>query len=83
MINIKLRLKNKTTLVALLTALISGTYEVLDILGIVPPIPQEAVASGLSVLVTVLVCLGIVVDPTTHGISDSERAMGYVEPNKE
>ena len=27
-----------------------------------------------------LVILGIVVDPTTAGVSDSRRAMGYEEP---
>ena len=27
-----------------------------------------------------LVILGIVVDPTTAGVGDSKRAMGYVEP---
>ncbi|WP_300630690.1 phage holin [uncultured Thomasclavelia sp.] len=29
----------------------------------------------------VLVILGVVVDPTTSGTSDSERAMQYTEPN--
>ena len=30
-----------------------------------------------------LVILGVVVDPTTDGVGDSERAMGYVEPWKD
>ncbi|MBQ6317144.1 MAG: hypothetical protein IJI13_06445 [Oscillospiraceae bacterium] len=31
-------------------------------------------------LFAVLVILGIVVDPTTDGLGDSERAMSYEEP---
>lgn len=31
----------------------------------------------------VLVILGVVNDPTTNGLSDSSRAMGYIEPYKE
>ena len=30
-----------------------------------------------------LVILGIVVDPTTAGVADSKRAMGYEEPYKD
>lgn len=32
---------------------------------------------------TVLAILGIVTDPTTKGVSDSERAMTYIEPKGE
>ena len=31
----------------------------------------------------VLAILGVVIDPTTHGIGDSERAMSYEEPHKD
>ena len=34
-------------------------------------------------LVNLLVALGVVVDPTTQGVGDSERAMGYTEPKGE
>lgn len=31
----------------------------------------------------VLTILGVVVDPTTAGVGDSQRAMGYAEPWKD
>jgi len=34
-------------------------------------------------VLTVLGLLGIIVDPTTAGVNDSDRAMQYVEPWKD
>lgn len=81
MINWKLRLKNKVTLVALIGALVSFVYTVLGILNIVPPISEEQVLNVCMAAINLLVILGIVVDPTTEGINDSVRALGYDEPN--
>lgn len=35
----------------------------------------------VNAIFTVLTILGIVTDPTTTGVSDSDRAMKYTEPN--
>ena len=75
--NWKLRLKNKATLVALIAAGISFVYNVLGLFGVVPKISEEGLISAAGMLVNILAMLGIVVDPTTKGIADSERAMCY------
>ncbi|AYP29224.1 holin [Streptococcus phage CHPC1282] len=76
MINFKLRLQNKTTLVAL----ISAVFLMLQQFGLnIPSNIQE----GINTLVTILVILGIVTDPTTKGIADSERALNYDVPLNE
>ncbi|ATI19907.1 holin [Streptococcus phage CHPC1042] len=73
MINFKLRLKNKATLVAL----ISAVFLMLQQFGLhIPTNIQDAV----NTFVGILVILGIVTDPTTKGIADSERALTYIEP---
>lgn len=73
MINFKLRLKNKATLVAL----ISAAFLMLQQLGLeIPHNIQDAV----NTFVAILVILGIVTDPTTKGIADSERALRYTQP---
>ena len=73
MINFKLRLKNKATLVAL----ISAVFLMLQQFGLhIPTNIQE----GLNTFVGILVILGIVTDPTTKGIGDSERALNYEQP---
>lgn len=81
-INWKLRLKNKTTAAALLAALVAFVYQVCGIFGVVPPVSQDQAFTFVSIILTVLVSLGILVDPTTAGIGDSERAMGYEKPAK-
>lgn len=79
-INWVLRLKNKATLTALIAAVLAFGYQVAGIFGVVPPVSQDALAQAAMLLVNILVALGVVVDPTTAGISDSPRAMGYAEP---
>lgn len=81
MINWKLRLKNKTTLVTLVIAVLSLLYMALGIFGITPRVAQEEIVNLIMMLINILVILGIVVDPTTEGINDSDRAMDYDEPS--
>lgn len=87
-INWMLRLKNKTTLLSLAALTVGFVYQVLGTFDIVPPISQDTVVQIIGYIVSFLVGLGIVVDPTTKGISDSERALvrnvpggTYAEPN--
>ena len=80
--NIKLRLKNKTTLIAIVAATVAFLYQLAGILGIVPPISQEALMQGLGAIINLLAILGILVDPTTAGVKDSVRAMSYEEPSR-
>lgn len=82
-INWKLRLQNKATLVAIVAAIIALVYQILGLIGVVPAVSQGAVEQTASMVINLLVLLGIVVDPTTAGTSDSAQALGYDEPRKE
>lgn len=81
-INWKLRLQNKTTLTALVMALVALVYQVLGVCGVVPRVSQDQVTTIVSMVINILCLFGIVVDPTTAGIGDSARAMSYEEPKK-
>ena len=80
--NLKLRLKNKATLAAIVAATVAFLYQLAGILGFVPPISQEALMQALGALINLLAILGILVDPTTAGVKDSTRAMLYEEPKR-
>lgn len=80
--NLKLRLKNKTTLIAIVAATVAFLYQIAGILGIVPPISQETLMQGLGAIINLLAILGILIDPTTAGVKDSARAMTYEEPTR-
>lgn len=76
MIDLKLRLKNKVTL----AALISAVFIMLGQFGL--EIPHN-IQEGVNTLLMILVLLGIVVDPTTKGVADSEQALNYNEPRED
>ncbi len=82
-INWKLRFKNKTVLAALIAAVVTFVYQVLGILGIVPPISEDNIIQFCMMILDFLVIIGVITDPTTAGLYDSDRAMGYEEPHKD
>lgn len=81
MLNWKLRLQNKATLMGLICTTIALVYQILGIIGVTPPVSENVVVEWVGVAMTLLVKLGIIVDPTTFGIGDSARAMSYEAPN--
>ena len=81
MINWKVRFKNKVWLAAFITFLVSTVYQFLAMFEIAPIITQDAVMQAVAVVLQLLSLLGVVVDPTTKGMGDSARALGYDEPN--
>lgn len=80
-INLRLRLKNKTTLITLLITLTAAVYKILEILGVTPKVNEKDLENLIYVVVGLLASLGIIVDPTTKGVSDSDRAMTYASPS--
>lgn len=76
-INWKIRLKNRAWLMAFLAAIVGFGYDMAAIFEIVPPVSESAVLEVLTTILSLLTLLGVLVDPTTEGVSDSERAMSY------
>lgn len=79
-INWKVRLQNKTFLIAFIGAILTFVYTILGMFGIVPSITQNMLTDAIMALVNILVALGVVTDPTTQGIGDSSQAMSYTIP---
>ncbi len=74
-LNILERLKNKTFLVTFAATLIAFIYQVCSLFEVVPPISQDETVNLVGLIITILANLGIVIDPTTSGVSDSELVM--------
>jgi phi LC3 family holin len=81
-INWKLRLKNKVTLTAIVLGVVGIAYKILAMLGIVPPISENDMVEVVLLVIELLVLLGVVVDPTTAGVGDSQQAMSYDKPRE-
>lgn len=86
MINWKVRLKSPafwTGLIGVLATLIISLAQLfgLDISVVVGGWEQALIALVTAVF-GVLGLIGVVTDPTTEGVSDSQQALGYTRPRK-
>ena len=52
----------------------------LSMFDVFPDVTKNSVIELLNQVLTFLGLVGVIVDPTTAGIGDSERAMSYAEP---
>lgn len=82
MINWKIRLKNKQFWLSLIPALALCAQAIAAIFGWEIDLSTIVgkLLTAVDAIFAVLVVLGIIVDPTTAGVGDSARALGYDEP---
>lgn len=83
-INWTVRLKNKNFWLALVPAIALLLQAAGDIFGLKLElgVTIDKILVFINVLFAFLVLVGVVNDPTTAGLSDSQRALGYDEPKK-
>lgn len=79
-INWKVRFKNKVWLGSFFALLVSFAYKILGMFDVFPAISESMVLQLCDIVLMVLGAVGVVSDPTTPGVADSERAMQYVAP---
>ena len=82
MINWKVRARNRSFWLALVPAALLLVQAVLACFGVTWDYSQvsEELLGVVNALFAVLAILGVVADPTTEGIGDSEQALTYDEP---
>jgi phi LC3 family holin len=85
MINWLVRLKNKQFWISIIPAVAFLVQTVMAVFGYTIDLSTLVgkILAVVDALFAVLVILGVVVDPTTVGITDSKRAMTYQEPWKD
>ena len=79
-INLSVRFKNPTWVLSFATSVISFDYVILGMFEVVPPISQDMIIQVISAVVAFLTGIGVMIDPTTKGVKDSEQALSYTEP---
>lgn len=84
MINWKVRIKNKNFWIALIPALLLLVQVVAAVFGYTLDLGElgNKLLAVVNAVFAVLSILGIVTDPTTQGIADSNLALTYDEPKK-
>lgn len=79
-VNWKVRFRNKTWMTMFVSLIIGFVFNLLKLFDVVPAVTENAVATIAAQVLEFLGLIGVLVDPTTVGIGDSNRAMGYEEP---
>lgn len=82
-INWTVRLKNRAFWIAIIPALALLGKQVLELFGVNVDFTNvsKELLGIIETIFVILAIVGVITDPTTKGISDSERALGYSEPN--
>ena len=80
-INWKVRLKNPVFWLTVIPAVIALVYTILGLLGIVTTISEDTLVNAVTAIISALTTVGVLIDPTTKGVGDSDRALTYEEPS--
>ena len=79
-LNWKVRFRNKFWLGSFLSLVVGFVYSLLALFDVFPAVTESLLLQLLNQVLTFLGLIGVIVDPTTAGLGDSERALGYTEP---
>ncbi len=79
-INWRVRFRNRIWLGSFLSLTVGFVYSMLALFDVYPEVTQNHIVQLVNQVLTFLGLIGVIVDPTTAGIGDSERALGYTEP---
>ena len=84
-INWKVRLKNKVFWITIIPMILLLVQQVLGLFGVSFEIEglTDCLVAIVSTLFSILAIIGIIADPTTDGLSDSNQAMTYEVPKKD
>lgn len=83
-INWKVRIKNKTFWLAMIPAVLLLAQQIAGLFGFVIDFTdvQNKLIDIVRTVFIILAILGVIVDPTTEGVTDSQQALTYTEPKE-
>ncbi|HBB6316308.1 TPA: phage holin [Escherichia coli] len=82
MINWKIRIKQKTFWVAIISAAFLFAQSIAKVFGYDIQVYTEQLTDTLNSVLGILVLMGVIQDPTTKGVGDSRQALEYEEPRQ-
>lgn len=82
-INWTVRVRNKFFWLTMIPAVLVAVKSIAEVFGVTIDVSvlSDKLVSAVEAVFVVLAILGIVADPTTKGVSDSDNAMTYDKPN--
>ena len=83
-INWKVRIKNKAFWLAMIPAVLLLVQQIAGLFGFKMDFTnvQNQLIAIIGTVFSILAILGVIVDPTTKGLTDSDQALTYSEPKE-
>ena len=83
-INWKVRIKNKAFWLAMIPAVLLLIQQIASLFGLSMDFSniQNQLVSIIGTVFSILAILGVIVDPTTKGLTDSDQVLTYTEPKE-
>lgn len=83
-INWKVRIKNKAFWLAMIPAVLLLVQQIAGLFGLSMDFSniQNQLIAIIGTVFSILAILGVIVDPTTKGLTDSDQALTYTEPKE-
>lgn len=79
-INWKVRISNGSWWLSVISAIVIAIFSILRLCGVETSVSEEEIINVIILILMVPASIGIITDPTTKGIADSQRAMSYKRP---
>lgn len=79
-INWKVRLKSGPFWMGIASAVIMAVFYIMDLCGVAPEITGSQIVEAARLVLMIPAAIGIISDPTTKGVQDSQLAMSYTAP---
>lgn len=79
-INWKVRISNGSWWLSVISAIVIAIFSILRLCGVETSVSEEEILNVITLILMVPATIGIITDPTTKGIADSQRAMSYKQP---
>lgn len=82
-INWKVRIKSGAFWMGVLSAVTAAIFALLNLCGVVTNVKAEQVLQVGTLVLMALAAIGVITDPTTKGMSDSQQALTYTVPKED
>ena len=82
-INWKVRLQSGSWWMGIISAVVVAVFAILRIFKVETSVTQDDIMNAATLILMIPAAIGIISDPTTKGVSDSQQALTYDSPKKD
>lgn len=82
-INWKVRLQSGSWWMGIISAVVVAVFAILKLCKVALPVTADEIMNAATLILMIPAAIGIISDPTTKGVSDSQQALTYDEPKSD